>query len=73
MSNSYRENKLNNLAIEKLKRLGFTNVDIHTLLEDEVYRSYYAKMLREISSSKRNWQTTIARILKKIEKTGLSL
>ncbi len=70
MSNSYRENKLNNLAIEKLKRLGFTNVDIHTLVEDEVYRSYYVKMLKDISSRERNWQGTIETILKKIDETG---
>lgn len=73
MINSYRENKLINLAIEKLKRLGFTNVDIHTLLEDEVYRSYYVKMLKDISSRKRNWHRTIETILKKIDQTGLSL
>jgi hypothetical protein len=73
MSNSYRENKLNNLAIERLKRLGFTNVDIHTLVEDEVYRSYYVKMLKDISSRERNWQGTIETILKKIDETGLLL
>lgn len=73
MSNSYRENKLNNLAIEKLKRLGFTNVDTHTLLEDEVYRSYYVKMLKDISNKKRNWQRAIETILKKIGETGLSI
>jgi len=73
MINSYRENKLINLAIEKLKRLGFTNVNAHTLLEDEVYRSYYVKMLKDISSRKRNWHRTIETILKKIDQTGLSL
>ena len=73
MSNSYRENKLNNLAIERLKRLGFTNVDIHTLVEDEVYRSYYVKMLKDISSRERNWQATIETMLKKIDETGLPL
>ncbi|WP_034921725.1 hypothetical protein [Gillisia sp. CAL575] len=68
MSNSYRERTLNNLAIEKLKRLGFTNVDVHTLLEDEVYRSYYVKMLKNILSRKNCWETTIKSILKKARK-----
>tara|TARA_R100000935_G_C2831485_1_gene165357 strand:+ start:2027 stop:2248 length:222 start_codon:yes stop_codon:yes gene_type:complete len=70
MSNSYRENKLNHLAIEKLKRLGFTNVDMHSLLEDEVYRSYYVKMLTDISRVNRNWQRTIKIILIKIGEPG---
>ncbi len=68
MSNSYRERTLNNLAIEKLKRLGFTNVDMHTLLEDEVYRSYYVKMLKNILSRKSSWETTITSILIKARK-----
>ncbi|MFO8146716.1 MAG: hypothetical protein R6U03_04945 [Gillisia sp.] len=72
MSNSLRENKLTNLAIIRLKRLGFTNVDTQTLLEDEVYRSYFMKMLKDISNRKKNWKGTIDTILKEIDKKGLS-
>ena len=66
MSKSLNENKLTKLAIERLKRLGFSNVDANTLLEDEVYRSYYVKMLQEISNQKRNWENTITKILERI-------
>lgn len=68
--NSSREKILNNLAIVKLKRLGFTNVDSHTLLEDEVYRSYFLKMLKDISHKKIKWKGTIEKILKSMGESG---
>lgn len=73
MSHSLRKNKLIQLAIERLKRLGFTNVDTHTLFKDEVYRSYFVKMLKEISNRKKNWKGTIDSILKEIGESGLSV
>lgn len=67
MSHSLRKNKLIHLAIERLERLGFTNVDTSTLFKDEVYRSYFVKMLKDISNRKRNWKETIDAILKDID------
>lgn len=73
MSHSMRKNKLTHLAMERLKRLGFTNVDTHTLLKDEVYRSYFVKMLQDISNRKRNWKETIETILKEMGEGGLPI
>lgn len=73
MRHSLRKNKLIQLAIERLKRLGFTNVDSQTLLKDEVYRSFFIKMLTDISTRKGNWKGTIDSILKEIGESGLSV
>ena len=63
---SYKEKKLLGLAIEKLKRLGFIDVNIHTLLEDEVYRSFLIKILKEISLKNKDWEITTNTILAKV-------
>ncbi len=73
MIHSLRKNKLIQLAIERLKRLGFTNVDSQTLLKDEVYRSFFIKMLTDISARKGNWKGTIDSILKEIGESELSV
>ena len=65
---SYKEKKLLGLAIEKLKRLGFIDVNIHTLLEDEVYRSFLIKILKEISLKNKDWEITTNKILAKVGK-----
>lgn len=65
---SYKEKKLLGLAIEKLKRLGFIDVNIHTLLEDEVYRSFLIKILKEISLKNKDWEITTNTILAKVGK-----
>lgn len=65
---SYKEKKLLGLAIEKLKRLGFIDVNIHTLLEDEVYRSFLIKILKEISLKNKDWENTTNTILAKVGK-----
>ena len=68
MSISYKEKKLLGLAIEKLKRLGFIDVNIHTLLEDEVYRSFLIKIVKEISHKNKDWENTTNTILAKVGK-----
>lgn len=65
---SYKEKKLLGLAIEKLKRLGFIDVNIHTLLTDEVYRSFLIKILKEISLKNKDWENTTNTILAKVGK-----
>lgn len=65
---SYKEKKLLGLAIEKLKRLGFIDVNMHTLLEDEVYRSFLMKILKEISLKNKDWENTTNTILAKVRK-----
>ena len=65
---SYKEKKLLGLAIEKLKRLGFIDVNIHTLLEDEVYRSFLIKILKDISLKNKDWENTTNTILGKVGK-----
>ena len=65
---SYKEKKLLGLAIEKLKRLGFIDVNIHTLLEDEVYRSFLIQILKEISLKNKDWENTTNTILVKLGK-----
>lgn len=65
---SYQEKKLLGLAIEKLKRLGFIDVNMHTLLEDEVYRSFLMKILKEISLKNKDWENTTNTILAKVRK-----
>ena len=70
MPNSTKEKILLNQAIEKLKRMGFIDVNIQTLLEDEVYKSFYINMLKDISEKKKNWENTIHKILAKLGDAG---
>lgn len=66
MRDSLKEKKLTHLAIERLNRLGFTNVDPQTLFRDEVYRSYFVKMLHELSLKKTTCKGTIDAVLKEM-------
>lgn len=59
------------MAIERLKRIGFTNVDSITLFGDEVYRSYFVRMLRDILTKKVSWKGTIETILEEMGESRL--
>lgn len=53
-SNSLLKNKeaLLKQGVNKLKILGFNNVNVHNILIDEIYQLYFLSFLKNISYSK---------------------
>ena len=51
-------------GVEKLKIIGFSNVTIHTILTDEVYRLYFLSFLKNLPKYKNNDEIIVIKELK---------
>jgi hypothetical protein len=60
------KNKFIKQAVKKLKRFGFVNVTPENIMQDEVYKFYFDKMLRINIGCNAAWDTIIKKLLKEL-------
>lgn len=60
------KNKIITQAVNKLKKFGFVNVSPVNIMQDDVYKFYFDKMLRANIGRNAKWDTVINQLLKEL-------
>ncbi|HKR06823.1 MAG TPA: hypothetical protein VJY62_19465 [Bacteroidia bacterium] len=61
------EEKLLELGVVKLKRFGFIHVNADNIVQNEVYRDFFEKILKEEELKDTGCDDAISKLLKEIE------
>lgn len=64
---TYSKDSLINVAIEKLKNLGFINVTKSNILQDEVYAYHFKIFMNSLKGQNEDMDMTIKELVSKIE------
>jgi len=61
------EMKLIQMGVERLKRLGFSEVTEHNIVIDVVYKNYFEQMLLEIVINENKWKDGAVSLLVRLK------